>query len=111
MSLEGLLTEPATRLTRTPGAEDDYGNATATYTAGAPILGRWEQRSSTERTQDRQTVVSDWVLYLGPGVVVGVTDRWSDQYGRVFEVVGAPDRPSSPTRAVYVEVSLRHVEG
>ena len=111
MSLLSLLTEPVSILKRTPGATDDYGNGGDVFTTSSSVRGRMEQRSSEERTQDRQTVISDWVLYLAPTVVVAEQDRVSDRFGRIFEVVGAPAMNASPSRDVYVEVSLRHVDG
>ena len=104
--MNNLLTEPVTILARTPGATDDYGNGGDVFTPSSSVSGRMEQRSSEERTQDRQTVISDWVLYLAPTVVVEEQDRVSDRFGRTFEVVGAPAMLASPSRDVYVDCLL-----
>lgn len=111
MSLATLLTQTVTLLRFSAGVEDDYGNVTESWTPAGTVKCRLEQRASREVTQDRQTVVSDWVMYCPPTVVIGEQDRIADGYGRTFEVVGAPAMQSSPTRDVYVEVSLRHVSG
>lgn len=109
MSVRALLTQPVLHLRHQPGAEDDYGNPVDAYVPVGEQLGRLEQRSTVELTQDRQTVISDWVLALNPEAVVGPQDQFVDAYGRTFEVVGAPAMRSSPTRDFLVEVSLRHV--
>lgn len=113
MSLATLLSEPATQLRWTTAGTDAYGNAISEWTEVAhdpPLRGRWEQRSAEERTVDGNVVSSDWVLFLPPTVEVHARDRFSDRFGRTFEVVGAPSMRSAPNRDVYVEVSLRHVE-
>lgn len=110
MSLATLLTEPATQLRYSTSGTDDYGNQTATWTTLAMVTGRFEQRSSEERSVDGSVVSSDWVLYLPPTVEVSARDRFTDRFGRTFEVVGPATMRSAPARDVYVEVSLRHVE-
>lgn len=108
MSITTLLSETVTILRHTPGARDEYGNVAATWPAAETVRCRLEQRRSIEVTQDRQTVVSDWVLYLHPDQVITAKDRFLDRFGRTFTVVGAPAMQSTPTRDAYVEVSLRH---
>ena len=111
MSIATLLTEDVTVSTATDGAVDDYGNPTETWATVATEKGRFEQRSGEERSTDRETVISDWVLYLHPDTAVTASSRVSDAYGRTFEVVGPPAMNAAPNRNVYVEASLRFVEG
>lgn len=110
MSIATLLTEPATQHRWTAGTADDYGNVSSTWTELATVLGRFEQRSGQERTVDGNVVTSDWVLFLPPTVEVHARDRFSDRFGRTFEVTGPANMQSAPNRDVYVEVSLRHVD-
>ena len=110
MSLTGLLSETFTQIRATTGAVDDYGNPTQTYAEVGTVRGRIEQRSGEERSVDQQVLVSDWILFLGPDAVVQGRDRFTDRFGRTFEVVGPATMRSAPERDVYVEVSLRHVD-
>lgn len=111
MSVTALLTEDLSIVGRSEGATDDYGNPALTWTERETVKGRLEQRASQERTDDQNVVSSDWVAFLPPDVTIHATDRIADTYGRTFEVVGAPAMQSAPRRDVYVEVSLRYVEG
>ena len=110
MSIATLLTEPATQLRYSESGTDDYGNPVAAWTTLATVNGRFEQRNAEERSVDGNVLSSDWVLYLPPSVEVHGRDRFSDRFGRIFEVVGPANMRSAPNRDVYVEVSLRHVE-
>jgi hypothetical protein len=112
VSVATLLTEPVTIYRSTAGAEDDYGNVTHTWAVVRSTVGFFQQRDAVELTRDRDTQVSDWLLFLAADEVVSGRDRVGDQYGRVFEVVGTPNRPISPAHGPsHVEVSLRHVDG
>ncbi len=111
MNLTHLLTQEVERLAASTGADDDYGNAVAGFTPAGTFRCRLEQRRGEERTNDRDTQLSDWALYLSPDVVTSGRDRWVDAYGRTFEQVGPANMRSTPTGPGYVEVSLRHVEG
>jgi head-tail adaptor len=111
VSVASLLTQELTISRPTEGAADAYGNPTSTWAEVATVLGRLEQRSSQERTDDQDTVSSDWVAFLPPETVVYATDRITDEYARTFEIAGAPAMVSAPRRDIYVEVSLRYVEG
>ena len=111
MSLATLLTQDVAVYAITEGAVDDFGNPSETWAQTATERGRFEQRTGAERTTDRETVISDWVLYLHPDTVVTSRSRVGDAYGRLFEVTGPPAMQSAPDRNVYVEASLRFVEG
>lgn len=106
-----MLTHTVTVMSSNAGAADEFGNVSETFTVTATERGRFEQRSAEERSVDRTTVISDWVLYLHPNTKVTATSRVSDEYGRIFEVVGPPAMLSTPTRNKMVEASLRFVEG
>jgi hypothetical protein len=106
-----MLTETATIHRNTPGVEDDYGNATDAWAQVATVKARFEQRAAQEVTRDRDTLISDWVVFFLPDTVVYGRDRVGDVYGRTFEVVGAPAMRRAPDRDVFVEASLRHIDG
>lgn len=110
MTLKSLLTEDVTVYGVTDGVADDYGNVTRTWAEVATELGRFEQRSAQERSDDQEVITSDWVLFLHPDTAVTSRSRVGDVYGRTFEVVGAPAMVRAPHRDVYVEASLRFVE-
>jgi hypothetical protein len=110
VTLTALLTETFTQHRPAAGEPDEYGNVAQDYAEVGTVRGRMEQRSGEERSTDQQVLVSDWVLFLHPQVAVQGRDRFSDRFGRVFEVVGPAAMRSAPARDVYVEVSLRHVE-
>jgi hypothetical protein len=110
VSLDTLLSEEVTILRHSAGAEDVFGDETDTFTSVGTFACRLEQRSAQEVTRDRQTVVSDWVLFLHPTTVLSERDRVTDAFGRTFEVVASAMR-SAPGRDVFVEASLVHVDG
>jgi hypothetical protein len=109
VSLATLLTEPLSVLAASDGTVDEYGDTSTTFSAGTSYLGRLEQRSAQEVTDGRDTMVSDWVLYLQPDATVAGRDRVVDMYGRTFEVVGPPIMQRSPRAAHHLQVNLRHV--
>lgn len=110
MSIAGLLSETFTQHRASSDATDAYGNPIQTYAELGTVKGRMEQRSGEERSVDQQILVSDWVLFLHPDVEVKGRDRFSDRFGRTFEVIGPANMLAAPGRDVYVEVSLRHME-
>ena len=110
MTLASLLTQDITIVRQSDGAVDDYGNPTDTWTPdGSAVRGRLEQRSAQEVTLDTQRVLSDWLLFLHPTVVVTPRDRVTDEFGRTFEILSA-DLKRTPTRDSHLEVALRHVD-
>jgi hypothetical protein len=110
VSLATLLTETVTILRHTVGAEDVFGDETSTFTSVGDYAARLEQRSAQEVTRDRQTVVSDWALYLEPTTVLSELDRITDRFGRTFEVV-ASAMQSTPRGDHHLVAALVHVEG
>lgn len=110
MSLMSLLTETLWILPYTQGAEDEYGDPTADYNDAVMVRGRLEQSRATEETLDRDTPISDWILYVPAGTAVDAFDRVQDVDGRVFEVVGTPAPQRSPRGPHHIEVRLRNVE-
>lgn len=92
------LTRPVDVRTRADGAVDEYNNPTHTYGAWTSYLGELQQSSSSEQTVNRDTAISDWLLWLPPDAVIDSDSqvRVDGQVGPdgvqvVFEVVGAPE--------------------
>lgn len=110
MSLSSLLTQRVWILPHSSGADDEYGNPTDSYGDAVLVSGRIEQRAAREETADRDTPVSDWVLYLHPDTQIGSFDRVQDADGRMFEVVGTPNVQRAPRGAHHIEAQLRNIE-
>lgn len=108
MSLALLLSQTATVVHVESGTVDRYGDATSVETSRVHYAARVEQAASTETTEGRDTIVSDWRLYLPPDAVIGASDR-VECSGNVFEVVGAPDAVRSPRGVHHIEARLRYV--
>lgn len=111
MSLASLLTETLWVIPFAAGAEDEYHNPVGAFGAAVQVKGRLEQSRSDEETVDRDTPISDWILYLHPDAQVSALDRIQDADGRMFEVVGTPAPQRSPRGIHHIEVRLRNVEG
>lgn len=111
VSLDTLLTQTVTIIV--PGITiDTYENPVLDWPGATrtDVLGRLEQASSVEVTLQRDTVVSDWLLFLHPDVSINPLDR-VEADGRVFEVVGAPAPAQAPWGVHHLEVRLRYLEG
>lgn len=104
-----MLQEPVTIQSASSSAVDETNDATTGYSAGTDVLGKLEQRSAQEVTSGRDTLISDFVLYLFPDVVVTAYDRVVDRFGRTFEVVGTPNMQSRPGSDHHLVVNLRFV--
>ncbi len=111
MGIRHLLTSTAT-VQRAGTSTDEYNNQVSDWTS--PTETEWparlEQLAGREVTLDQQTEVADWICYLPPEADVQGGDRLQVD-GRTFEVVGPPNRATTPRRASHLEVSLRHITG
>lgn len=110
-ALNLFLTDTVSVIPTSDGAVDEYNVETTVEGAPRVYRARVEQRSATERTQDGDVQLSDWVAYLPKGAQVAGRDIVL--YGGArFEVVGPPNHHSGPLGGLdHVEVSLRHVSG
>lgn len=111
MSLASMMTESVTVLVHTTGAEDSTGDDLPTFPDGATVAAYVEQTATTERIVGRDQVVSEWLFILPADTAVTEYDRlrWS---GRVFAIVGEPQRPIKPGQGVHhIEARARWVEG
>jgi len=82
-------------------------------TGVAPIWGRLEQTAAVEVTNNRDTQISDWLLFLMPDVVISGLSRVVRVSDRVvFEVVGPPSILTRPlTGPHHIEARLVHFSG
>lgn len=114
VSLDSLLTQDVTVLAPAAGPLDRYNNPTRDWENAAETThkGRLEQTASTEVTLGRDTVVSDWLLFLPPEAVITPYDRVVvDGRTGEFEVVGLPDIEHTPRGPHHLEVRLAAVTG
>lgn len=112
MSFAALLTQTVTIIE--PGTSTDtYGNEVADWGAGATTTtgpGLIQQTDATEVTVDRDTVVSNLMLFLPPDRTITALCR-ATEGERTFEVIGEPDLLRTPRGPHHVEARLRHVAG
>ena len=98
---------------KTPTTSTDvYGSTQFVYTSGTDYPARMQQTTGVEVTRDRDTQVSDWLLFLNPDAVISGDSRVVFN-GSTFEVLGPPYVVSTP-RTVgphHIEARLRHVTG
>lgn len=111
MSISRLLGDVITLQVPTTST-DAYGSSTFVYSGGTDYPARMQQTAGTEVTKDRDTQVSDWLLFLNPDVPITGDSRVLFN-GQTFEVLGPPAIPTTP-RTVgphHIEARLRHVSG
>lgn len=111
MTFSGLMVAPGTIL-RAPLVEDrnnnlmpDWDNASETA-----VCGWSNQTAESEVLTDRDAQVSEWIYFVPAGTDITALDRVRLAEG-TFEVMGPPNRASTPRREHHVEVKLRLVEG
>lgn len=100
------LTRPVAVRTRVDGPVDETNDPTHTYGPWASYRGELQQSSSTEQTVNRDTAVSDWLLWLPPDAVID-SDSQVQVDGQVFEVVGAPESVWHPWRREVDHIQAR----
>lgn len=110
MSFRRLLSQEATVVTRPISGRDPYNNPAPGPEARATYPARLEQTGTSERTVDRNTVVSTFRLFLPPEAVVDALDR-VEVDGESYEVVGEPNRLTTPRGLHHLELELRLVRG
>lgn len=106
---EYLLTDVVIVQRRTVAIPDDYGMPVVTFVATEEQPGYLRQLRANELIVLRDTPLADWDLLLRPGATVDAGDRVQDvATGKVFEVVGAPGRPTRADGEHHVRVHLRY---
>lgn len=107
--IRGLLNQPLTIERRGAIVKDDYGNEVPGTTSTVTTEGYVEQTKATEITVDRETYVTDWLVFLLADVVVDASDRIL--YGSsTLQVVGSPHRVWNPRTRRTDHVEARCVE-
>lgn len=90
MSLQRLLNQPLELHKVSLNTVDEYGNAIAgDFAAPVPIVGYLELTQSVETVLDRDTVVSEFKVWLPADSNVSAFDRIVFN-GQTFEVDGSP---------------------
>lgn len=107
MSLLGLLSETV-EVVRYTATTDAYGNTVPGAEQRTSYPARLEQLRTEEVVLDRDTVITDWRVFLPAGADVTPYDRIAGR-GHLFEVVGLPAPQMSPRGAHHLEVQLRWV--
>lgn len=97
-----------TVLTPTSGGVDSAGDPKPGTPSERATRGVLQQASSAEVLQGRDTTTTDALLLLPPGDTIAAADQVRDAAGRLYDVVGEPNRvPSGFGREDHVEVRLR----
>lgn len=111
MSVLDLLTDSCEVLTQGIASVDAYNVPQFGQTDSTTYHCRLEQRGTpVEIVVGRDTLHSDWLLYLPPDAVVTGYDKVSHAVG-LFEVAGQPYPVWGSTAPDHLEVSLRLVTG
>lgn len=100
------LTRTVQVATRADGPVDAYNNPTHTYGPWTPYKGELQMSQSAEQTVDRDTAVSDWLLWLAPDAVIDFDSRVRCD-GVTYEVVGQPEHVWHPWRKVVAHIHAR----
>lgn len=70
---------------RTDGAQDDRGNSTPSWDAGTVVLGKFEELSGSEITENRELTLGRYRVIFNAGV--SITTKHRVGFGaRTFEV-------------------------
>lgn len=110
MSLTRMLTDTATVVRFTPGTDPRGDRDAGTWADQATYAARFEQLSSTETLDGRDTSTAAWLAILPAGADVNPKDRIRDQHDNEFDVDGIPAAPTRPGTGVHhLEVRLRAV--
>lgn len=115
MTLRTLFCHDVT-VARAAAGTDDYGNAEKDWADATrtTMRGRVAQRTRDENREGGERQVTEWVVYLPPGVDVTAQDRieWFDGYADlVFEIKGRPHRAFDRRVEHHVELLCDLVEG
>lgn len=110
MSFASLLVETVTIRTPAVGVKDGYGRPTLTWTT-TTAPARVDQLTTVENTDDRDTVVSRFVLFLTPDVVIASDCQVERADGSLYAVDGNPNVVYGRVAPHHLEVPLRQVTG
>lgn len=111
MSLDAFMTQPVTIVRAAPGDNGYGGNAPDWDNADRTAATAWlTSTSSSEVTDGRDALVSNWKIYLPAGTDLLGLDR-IESGDDTFEVVGIPSRAATPAGEHHVEAVLQLVQG
>jgi head-tail adaptor len=107
VSLDGLLSETVD-VVRYANTTDAYGDTVLGAESRVTYRARLEQLHADELIRDRDTVITDWRVFLPAAADVTAYDRIEGR-GHLFEVVGLPNQHQTPRGPHHLEVLLRWV--
>ena len=96
MTVESLCTRPATLVTVTDGAEDDYGNVTEVETATSVLCELQQSRAG----ENDEWQVGTYRLFLPIGTGVTGLDR-IEVDGDIYDFEGQPWKVWNPRLSTY----------
>lgn len=107
MTVLGLLSETAA-VVRYASTTDVYGNTVPGAETRVTYAARLEQLAADELVRDRDTVITDWRIFMPATADITAYDR-IEARGHLFEVVGLPNQHKTPRGPHHLEVLLRFV--
>lgn len=112
MSFASLLIHSVdiTTPTATPSSTDKYGNVTYTTSTASGVPARVQETGSSESLVDRDTRVTDYLVFLPAGTAITSlsTVVWQS---RAFRVRGDPTIVDGGAAPHHVEATLQEVTG
>jgi hypothetical protein len=108
-----LLVDTVTVVYRGVTGTDEYGSDIIGETSRADVSGWMHQRTSEDMADVAapNADVGDWLLYLGPGLLVDRLTHYEYE-GRVFETVGLPRFSKTPRGGPHhIEIELEEFQG
>jgi hypothetical protein len=106
--MQHLLNREATITSRDAVGEDKYGNTTYTAVTAGPYKCRLEQTTTTEMTQDRETVITRYRMFMLAGPDLRAADTVQID-GKTYEVDGDPVVRDGMHAAHHIEATLKEV--
>lgn len=108
MSIDRLLTQTATIIRYPTGAADEYGNPTRDDPDETDEPCRLDPEATHEDTDNRETAISSWVLFLRADADVTHIDEVRID-GALYQIDGEPAPIRTPAGLHHWEVPLQRV--
>jgi hypothetical protein len=106
--MENLLNRQATITSKDAAGADKYGNTTYTLATAGPYKCRLEQIATTEMTQDRETVITRYRMFIMAGPELRAADTVQID-GKTYEVDGDPVVRDGMHTAHHIEATLKEI--
>lgn len=111
MTIDRFFVDPVT-IIRAGAGDNGYGGNALDWDNPdrTDVLGWLTDTSTTELTDARDALVSQWKLFLPAGTEIGGRDR-VEAKGLTFEVIGIPSSAGTPHGEHHIEALLSLVTG